>query len=194
MTTQQQKGVTVWFTGLSGAGKSTIAERLIALLRESGFNAELLDGDIVRTNLSKGLGFSKEDRDTNIRRIGFVSKLLTRNGVVSIVSAISPYRDVRDEVREEIGDFIEVYVHAPLEELVRRDVKGLYEKALKGEIANFTGVSDPYEEPTDPEVLVHTDVETIDESLGKVVAVLEERGYAPLAFAAQPPTTATAAR
>ena len=193
MTTTQQKGVTVWFTGLSGAGKSTIAERLTALLREGGANTELLDGDIVRTNLSKGLGFSKEDRDTNIRRIGFVSKLLTRNGVISVVSAISPYRDVRDEVRGEIGDFIEVHVHAPLEELVRRDVKGLYEKAIRGEIPNFTGVSDPYEEPTDPEVLVRTDVETVDESLGKVVAALEERGYVPSGLAAQPPTTATAA-
>ena len=173
-------GTTVWFTGLSGAGKSTIAERLIALLRDNDVRAELLDGDIVRTNLSKGLGFSKEDRDTNIRRIGFVSNLLTRNGVVSIVSAISPYREVRDEVRSDIGDnFVEVYVEASLDELVRRDVKGLYEKAIKGEITNFTGVSDPYEAPLNPEVLVNTEEETIEESLGKVVAALEERGLIP---------------
>ena len=178
MTTDPQ-GVTVWFTGLSGAGKSTIAERLLAVLGERGINCELLDGDVVRTNLSKGLGFSKEDRDTNIRRIGFVSNLLTRNGVVSIVSAISPYREVRDEVRREIGRFIEVHVHASLDELVRRDVKGLYEKALKGEIPNFTGVSDPYEAPPSPEVLVNTEEETIEESLGKVLSALQERGFAP---------------
>ncbi len=176
--TAEQQGVTVWFTGLSGAGKSTIAERLLAVLREQGIKAELLDGDVVRTNLSKGLGFSKEDRDTNIRRIGFVSGLLTRNGVVGIVSAISPYREVRDEVREQIGHFIEVHVHASLDELVRRDVKGLYEKALKGEIQNFTGVSDPYEEPVNPEVVVNTEEETIEESLSKVLAALEDRGIA----------------
>ncbi len=177
--TTNHNGVTVWFTGLSGAGKSTIAERLLAILRDQGIKSELLDGDIVRTNLSKGLGFSKEDRDTNIRRIGFVSDLLTRNGVVSIVSAISPYREVRDEVREQIGDFIEVHVHASLDELVKRDVKGLYEKALKGEIPNFTGVSDPYEEPLNPEVLVNTEDEEVEESLGKVLAALEERGIVP---------------
>ena len=177
--TTDQKGVTVWFTGLSGAGKSTIAERLLAFLRQRGVKSELLDGDVVRTNLSKGLGFSKEDRDTNIRRIGFVSHLLTRNGVVSIVSAISPYREVRDEVRAEIGSFIEVHVHASLDELVRRDVKGLYEKALKGEIPNFTGVSDPYEEPLDPDVFLDTESESIDESLAKVVAALETRGSIP---------------
>ncbi len=177
--TTNHNGVTVWFTGLSGAGKSTIAERLLAVLRDQGIKSELLDGDIVRTNLSKGLGFSKEDRDTNIRRIGFVSDLLTRNGVVSIVSAISPYREVRDEVREQIGDFIEVHVHASLDELVKRDVKGLYEKALKGEIQNFTGVSDPYEEPLTPEVLVNTEEEEVEESLGKVLGALEERGIIP---------------
>ena len=180
------KGVTIWFTGLSGAGKSTIAERLLAVLRERGVKSELLDGDVVRTNLSKGLGFSKEDRDTNIRRIGFVSQLLTRNGVVSIVSAISPYREVRDEVRGEIGSFIEVHVHASLDELVRRDVKGLYEKALKGEISNFTGVSDPYEEPLNPDVFLDTEEESIDESLGKVLSALEDRGLiAPVAVEAR---------
>ncbi|MBI4307940.1 MAG: adenylyl-sulfate kinase [Chloroflexi bacterium] len=176
-----ERGATVWFTGLSGSGKSTIAERLVNVLREREIKVELLDGDVVRTNLSKGLGFSKEDRDTNIRRIGFVSKLLTRNGVVSVVAAISPYREVREEVRRDIGDFIEVYVHCPLEELVRRDVKGLYAKAIRGEIPNFTGVSDPYEEPLNPEVTVHTDRETVDESLGKVLAAIERRGYAPSA-------------
>ena len=181
-----QQGATVWFTGLSGAGKSTIAERLLAVLRDQGVKSELLDGDVVRTNLSKGLGFSKEDRDTNIRRIGFVSNLLTRNGVVSIVSAISPYREVRDEVRSDIGDnFVEVYVEASLDELVRRDVKGLYEKAIKGEIPNFTGVSDPYEEPLNPEVLVNTEQESIEESLGKVLAALEERGFAPKGTASE---------
>ena len=184
--TTDQKGVTIWFTGLSGAGKSTIAERLLALLRERGVKSELLDGDVVRTNLSKGLGFSKEDRDTNIRRIGFVSHLLTRNGVVSIVSAISPYREVRDEVRTEIGSYIEVHVHASLDELVRRDVKGLYEKALKGEIPNFTGVSDPYEEPLDPDVFLDTESESIDESLAKVVDALETRGLIPSVAARQP--------
>jgi adenylyl-sulfate kinase len=175
----EQRGVTVWFTGLSGSGKSTIASRLAAILRERGCRVEALDGDVVRTNLSKGLGFSKEDRDTNIRRIGFVCQLLTRNGIVAIGAAISPYREVRDEVRELIGDFIEVFVNCPLEELVRRDVKGLYAKAIRGEIENFTGVSDPYEEPLNPEVVVHTDRETVEESVAKVLAVLEARGYVP---------------
>jgi adenylyl-sulfate kinase len=172
-----ERGVTIWFTGLSGAGKSTIADKVEAYLRAAGRKVEVLDGDVVRTNLSKGLGFSKEDRDTNIRRIGFVGKLLARNGVAVLVAAISPYRDVRDEVRRDIGDFVEVYVHCPLEELVRRDAKGLYAKALRGEIQNFTGVSDPYEEPLHPEVVVHTDRETAEESAGKVIAKLEELGY-----------------
>ncbi|MBI2172559.1 MAG: adenylyl-sulfate kinase [Chloroflexi bacterium] len=172
-----ERGVTIWFTGLSGAGKSTIADKVEAYLRAAGRKVEVLDGDVVRTNLSKGLGFSKEDRDTNIRRIGFVGKLLTRNGVAVLVAAISPYRDVRDEVRRDIGDFVEVYVHCPLDELVRRDAKGLYAKALRGEIQNFTGVSDPYEEPLHPEVVVHTDRETAEESVAKVIAKLEELGY-----------------
>ncbi len=171
------KGFTVWFTGLSGAGKSTLAERLGPALQERGLNVELLDGDVIRTNLSKGLGFSKEDRDTNIRRIGFVCDLLTRNGVVAIASAISPYRDVRDEVRKSIGDFAEIFVKCHIDELVKRDVKGLYEKALRGEIKNFTGVSDPYEEPLTPEVLVESDKETVEESLDKIIARLEELGY-----------------
>ena len=146
-------------------------------LRGRGRNVELLAGDVVRTNLSKGLAFSKEDRDTNIRRIGFVSKLLTRNGVTSIVAAISPYRDIRDEVRADIGDFVEVFVKCQLDELVRRDVKGLYEKAIKGEIKNFTGVSDPYEEPENPEVIVDTEAEELSESVAKVLAALADLGY-----------------
>ena len=172
-----ERGVTIWLTGLSGAGKTTIADRLAPALRDAGRRVEVLDGDVVRTNLSKGLGFSKEDRDTNIRRIGFVSDLLTRNGVAVIVAAISPYREIRDEVRDSIGDFVEVHVHAPLDELVRRDVKGLYEKALRGEIANFTGVSDPYEAPAQPEVLVDTELESVEESVAKVLAKLDELGY-----------------
>ena len=134
---------------------------------------------MIRTNLSKGLGFSKEDRDTNIRRIGFVSKLLTRNGVTVIVAAISPYREVRDEVRSEIGDFIEVFVGCPLDELVKRDVKGLYAKAIAGEIPNFTGVSDPYEEPMDPEVSLNTENESVEESSSKILGKLRELGYLP---------------
>ena len=148
-------GFTVWFTGLSGSGKSTLADLLAPALRERGHKVEVLDGDVVRTNLSKGLGFSKEDRDTNIRRIGFVCDLLTRNGVVAISAAISPYRDIRDEVRGMVGDnFVEVFVQCPIDVLSERDVKGLYKKALAGEIQNFTGVSDPYEEPLSPEVVV----------------------------------------
>ncbi len=172
-----QRGFTIWFTGLSGAGKTTVAERLHQVLRDRGLKVEMLDGDVVRTNLSKGLGFSKEDRDTNIRRIGFVCKLLTRNSVVTLASAISPYRAVRDEVRAEIGDFVEVYAKCPLDVLQERDVKGLYAKAIKGEISNFTGVSDPYEEPLNPEAVLESDKETVDESLAKLVAKLEELGY-----------------
>lgn len=173
------KGYTVWLTGLSGSGKTTIAHHLAQVLKERHGRVEVLDGDVVRTNLSKGLGFSKEDRDTNIRRIGFVCKLLSRNGVPVIAAAISPYQAVRDEVRREIGDFIEVYVSCPLTELVRRDVKGLYARALRGEIANFTGVSDPYEPPPNPEVTLRTDRETVAESVARVVALLEARGYLP---------------
>jgi len=170
-------GYTVWLTGLSGAGKTTIARRLEDELLARHGKVEVLDGDIVRTHLSKGLGFSKEDRDTNIRRIGFVCKLLSRNGVPVISAAISPYRAVRDEVRADIGDFVEVFVDCSLDELVRRDVKGLYAKALRGEIEHFTGISDPYEPPLNPEVVVHTELETLDESVAKILHTLDERGY-----------------
>lgn len=172
-----QRGVTIWFTGLSGSGKSTIARALEAELRQRGCQLEVLDGDIVRTNLTKGLGFSKEDRDENIRRIGFVAHLLTRNGVVVLVSAISPYREAREDVRDRIGDFVEVYVDAPLSVCEDRDVKGLYKKARSGEIKQFTGISDPYEAPLNPEVQCHTDRQTVDESVAQVIDQLEALGY-----------------
>jgi adenylyl-sulfate kinase len=171
-------GFTLWFTGLSGAGKSTISQLVELELRGRGLRVEVLDGDVVRTHLSKGLGFSKEDRDTNIRRIGWVCEVLTRNEVVAIAAAISPYREVRDEVRRNIGRFVEVYVEAPIDVLADRDIKGLYRRALAGELANFTGVSDPYEPPLDAEVVCHSDgSETPAESAGKVVAKLAELGY-----------------
>jgi adenylyl-sulfate kinase len=168
------KGFTVWFTGMSGAGKSTVSKIVQERLRAAGAKVELLDGDIVRTHLSKGLGFSKEDRDTNIRRIGFVCELLTRNGVIAIVAAISPYREVREEVRSKIANFVEVYVTAPIEVLAERDVKGLYKKALAGEIASFTGVSDPYEPPVNPEVTIDSSRESVDESVERVWSKLRE--------------------
>jgi adenylylsulfate kinase len=170
----EQKGFTLWFTGLSGAGKTTLARLVETELIARGHKVEVLDGDIIRTNLSKGLGFSKEDRDTNIRRIGFVCNLLSRNDVVAIAAAISPYREVRDELRRDIGDFVEVYVSCPIEVLAERDVKGLYKKALAGEIKNFTGVDDPYESPLHAEVVVETDSETPDESAARIIAKLEE--------------------
>ncbi|MGH2456131.1 MAG: adenylyl-sulfate kinase [Candidatus Limnocylindria bacterium] len=176
--THDSSGFTIWFTGLSGAGKSTVAAILERELRDRGRRVEVLDGDVIRTNLSKGLGFSKEDRDTNIRRIGWVCEVLSRNDVVAIAAAISPYREIRDEIRSKIGRFVEVYVEAPLEVLADRDVKGLYRKAMAGEIQNFTGVNDPYEPPLDPEVVCHTDDrETPEESAAKVLARLEELGY-----------------
>ena len=170
------QGFTLWFTGLSGAGKSTIANLAAKELRKRGHRVEILDGDEVRQNLSKGLGFSKEDRDTNIRRIGYVCHLLARNGVIAISAAISPYRGIRDEVRRMHDHFVEVYVKCPLETLVERDVKGLYAKAIKGEIKGFTGVSDPYEEPHQPELVLDSSLESIDESLKKLIAKLEELG------------------
>jgi len=167
------KGFTLWFTGLSGAGKSTLARRTEEILLERGLNVEVLDGDEVRENLSKGLGFSKEDRDTNIRRIGYVCKLLASNGAVAISAAISPYSEVRAQVRAQIERFIEVYVECPIDVLTQRDVKGLYKKAIAGEIANFTGISDPYEAPEKPEIVVHSSTETVEQSLAKIIGTLE---------------------
>jgi adenylylsulfate kinase len=171
------EGFTLWFTGLSGAGKSTLANLAAEELRERGRRVEVLDGDEVRASLSKGLGFSKEDRDINIRRIGYVSQLLARNGVIAISAAISPYRNIRDEVRRQHQLFFEVYVKCPLETLVERDVKGLYRKALNGDISNFTGVSDPYEAPLNPELVVETHCESREESVAKLIAALESLNY-----------------
>jgi len=170
------KGFVLWFTGLSGSGKSTLAEYLTPILRERGVKVEVLDGDVVRTNLSKGLGFSKEDRDTNIRRIGFVAGLLARNGCCGITAAISPYAAIRDEIREATENFVEVYVEAPLDVVESRDTKGLYKKARSGEIKNFTGVSDPYEEPVNAEVVVHTGDESIEVSAQKILDHLVSTG------------------
>jgi adenylyl-sulfate kinase len=176
--TAGDQGFTVWFTGLSGSGKSTIAEMLYHELQARGLRTEILDGDVVRQNLSKGLGFSKEDRDTNILRIGFVAELLTRNGVATICCPISPYKETRDAVRERIGAFVEVYVHATVEEIAaNRDPKGLYAKALAGEITGFTGVDDPYEAPEQPELVVDTMVETPEDSLRKVMETLQAKGH-----------------
>ncbi|MCE9594169.1 MAG: adenylyl-sulfate kinase [Planctomycetes bacterium] len=171
------KGFILWFTGLSGSGKSTLATYLIPILKEAGKKVELLDGDEVRENLSKGLGFSKEDRDTNIGRIGYVANLLARNGVVSITAAISPYRDVRDGVRAKAQvPFVEVYTESPLSVVEERDTKGLYKKARAGIIKQFTGISDPYEEPLKAEVVVHTGSESIEESAKKILAYLKSKG------------------
>ena len=176
--TKLERGFTLWFTGLSGAGKTTVSEIVEKELRKRIGTVEVLDGDIVRTNLSKGLGFSREDRDTNVLRIGFVANLLTRNGVAVIVSAISPYKEARARVRRDIGDdFVEVFVHCPVEVCAERDVKGLYKKAYAGEIPEFTGVSDPYEPPSAPELTLRTDEEEPEESARKVIAKLEELGY-----------------
>lgn len=170
------QGFTLWFTGMSGAGKSTISSLLERRLREAGAKVEVLDGDIVRTHLSKGLGFSKEDRDENIRRIGFVCELLSRHGVIAIAAAISPYRGVREELRARIPNFVEVYVECPIEVLAERDVKGLYKKALAGEIPQFTGVTDPYEPPLNPEVVVNSSRESVEESAARIWATLERLG------------------
>ena len=171
------KGFILWFTGLSGSGKTTISKVLEPELRARGCKVEILDGDVVRTNLSKGLGFSKEDRDTNILRIGFVANLLSRNGVVAITAAISPYRAIRDEVRALESNFVEVYVKATLEVCESRDVKGLYAKARAGEIKGFTGIDDPYEEPLNPEIICNTAQESVSESVTKILSKLEELGY-----------------
>lgn len=173
----EQKGFTLWFTGLSGSGKSTIAERVALNLEKRGLSVETLDGDIVRTNLSKGLGFSREDRDENIKRVGFVCQLLTRHGIVAVASVISPYREAREYNRQKIKKFVEVYTRCPVEVCAERDLKGLYRKAMAGEIKGFTGVDDPYEPPENPEVICHTDKESVDESVDKVLKKLEELGY-----------------
>jgi adenylylsulfate kinase len=166
----QQRGLTVWFTGLSGAGKTTIALGVAEKLKAQNYKVELLDGDVVRTHLSKGLSFTKEDRDTNIRRIAFVANLLSRNGVIAIAAAISPYRELRDEIRRTNTNFVEVYVNATLEVCEARDVKGIYARARTGEIPNFTGISDPYEAPIAPEIICYTDVETVEQSIDKVLS------------------------
>jgi adenylylsulfate kinase len=171
------KGCTIWLTGLSGAGKSTIAHLVEQRLKERDVKVEVLDGDIVRTHLSKGLGFSREDRDTNIKRIAFVCSLLTRNGVVCISAAISPYRETRAWARQEIGKFVEVYVKCPIDICRERDVKGLYRLADEGKLKNFTGVDDPYEPPEHPELVIETDKESVEESIAHIFARLIELGY-----------------
>jgi adenylyl-sulfate kinase len=173
------KGFTLWFTGLSGSGKSTLATGCAEEIRRRGMKVEILDGDVVRTNLSKGLGFSKEDRDINIRRIGFVCNLLTRNDVVAIAAAISPYKAIRNENRALIKRFIEIYCECPLEVLADRDVKGLYRKAMAGEIKGFTGVDDPYEAPENPEITIHSGKETVAQSVHKILRTLELMGHIP---------------
>ena len=174
---KEQKGFTLWFTGLPCSGKTAVADKVAEALRERGMRVERLDGDIVRKSLTRDLGFSKEDRNENIRRVTFVAKLLTRNGVAVLTSFISPYREIRDEARQEIGNFVEVYVKCPVEVCMERDVKGMYEKAIKGEIKEFTGISDPYEEPLNPEILVESDKETLEESTDKVIQRLNDLGY-----------------
>jgi adenylyl-sulfate kinase len=172
-----EKGLTLWFTGLSGSGKSTLANILVQRLRDAGRRVELLDGDEVRTNLTADLGFSKEDRDENIKRISYVAKLLSRNGVVAITAAISPYQEARDKARSEIEEFVEIFVDCPLEVCADRDVKGLYAKAMRGEIPHFTGVSDPYEAPVDPEIWIHSDRQSPEECADLVLSRLRELGY-----------------
>ncbi len=175
--TNLQTGVTVWLTGLSGSGKTTITTALAGRLGQCRYPVEVLDGDVIRRNLSKDLGFSKEDRMENIRRIGFVAELLTRNGVIVLVSAISPYEEARFQVRQMIGSFIEVYVNAPLAVCEKRDVKGLYKRVRSGEIQHFTGIDDPYESPIEPEVECRTDEESVDNSVLKIWDVLADRGH-----------------
>ncbi|MBM7846475.1 adenylyl-sulfate kinase [Herpetosiphon giganteus] len=179
------QGYIIWFTGLSGAGKSTIAAALAEVLREREQRVEVLDGDVVRTHLSKGLGFSKEDRDTNVRRIGWVCDLVARHGGVAIAAAISPYRQTREEIRSSTARFVEVYIDCPLEVCIDRDVKGLYAKALAGEIPHFTGVSDPYEPPTNPEVVIPSHAEALDASVARIINKLEELGYLPTVAAVE---------
>lgn len=175
----EQQGFTLWMTGLSGAGKTTIAKIVETELKGRGIRFERLDGDVVRESLTKDLGFSKDDRDTNIERVAFVAKLLSRNGVGVVASFISPYQAQRDMVRRETTNFIEVFVHAPLDVCAERDVKGMYKKAFAGEIPNFTGVSDPYEEPANAEITLHTHEQTPEESAARIVTYLEEHGFIP---------------
>ncbi len=174
---QEQTGFTLWFTGLPCSGKSAVADKVAAILKERGLRVERLDGDIVRKDLTRDLGFSKKDRDENIRRVTFVTKLLSRNGVAGLTSSISPYREMRDRARAEVTNFLEVYAKCPLEVCKSRDVKGMYEKALRGDIKEFTGVSDPYEEPLRPEIVLETDKETVEESAARVLAKLKELSY-----------------
>lgn len=170
------KGFTLWFTGLPCSGKSTLAELVAAELTRRGRGVEVLDGDVVRTHLTKGLGFSKEDRDTNIRRIGFVCRLLSKHGAVAISAAISPYRNIRDEIRASIENFVEVYVNTPLEVCIARDIKGMYKKAMAGEMKNFTGIDDPYEPPLNPEIVIEAEKESPAESAARILAKLEQMG------------------
>ncbi len=185
---KKQRGFTLWFTGLPCSGKSTLAELVARELQRYGRGVEIMDGDVVRTHLTKGLGFDKAGRDENIRRIGFVCKLLSRHGAVAIAAAISPYRAIRDEVRSTMEDFVEVYVDTPLEVCIQRDVKGMYKKALAGEIKGFTGIDDPYEPPLNPELVIHTEHETVPESAARIMSKLQELGYLDPADA--PPYTA----
>ncbi|MTJ12374.1 adenylyl-sulfate kinase [Anabaena sp. UHCC 0187] len=171
------QGTIIWLTGLSGAGKTTIASSVVQELQRRGCRVELLDGDVVRTNLSQGLGFSKEDRDINVRRIGFVANLLSRNGIIAIIAAISPYREIREELKQTTTNFVEVYVQAPLTVCESRDIKGLYAKARAGQIQNFTGISDPYEEPLNPDIICITDKFTVEQCVSQVVIYLEKQGY-----------------
>lgn len=179
-------GFTIWFTGLSGAGKTTLSQAVYLEIRRRGIRSELLDGDIIRSIFSQELSFSKRDRDINVRRIGFVSHLLNKNGVNCVVAAIAPYADTRGQVRQLIEKYVEVYCDSSLEVVIRRDVKGLYKKALTGEIQHFTGVSDPYEPPAAPEIHVRTDSESVEESYCKIIAWLEERGDIPTLNACTP--------
>lgn len=173
----KNEGLTLWFTGLPSSGKSTIADALAERLKKEGLNVERLDADIIRENLWKELGYSKEDRDENIRRVTFLAKLLTRNGIITITTFISPYQELRAHARKTIGAFVEVYVKCPLEVCIQRDARGLYQKALAGEISNFTGVSDPYEEPLDPEILIESDKESVEECVAKIMDKLKAWRY-----------------
>lgn len=174
---KEQKGFTLWFTGLPCSGKTAVADRVAEMLRKKGLKVERLDGDIVRQGLTRDLGYSKKDRDENIRRVTFVAKLLTRNGVAVLTSFISPYREIRDHARQEIGNFVEIYVKCPLEVCMKRDAKGMYQKAIRGEIKEFTGISDPYEEPLNPEAVLETDKETVADCASKVIHALNDLGY-----------------